>query len=70
MIKKSISKFADDIGLTQNEVKSAMIETGLYNKSGSPKSKFVKSGILTSDGDIRSPKKFEVIFNQKLDECL
>lgn len=70
MIKKSISKFADELGLTQNEVKSAMIETGLYNKSGSPKSKFVKSGILTSDGDIRSPKKFEKIFSQKLDECL
>lgn len=70
MIKKSISKFADDLGLKQTEVKSAMIETGLYNKSGSSKSKFVKSGILTSDGNIRSPKKFEVIFNEKLDECL
>ncbi len=68
MISKGFDKEANDLGLTPAELEDGLINAGMFNKSGTPKKKYVDDHTFTPEGDIRSPKQFEATYNDKLDE--
>jgi type III secretory pathway lipoprotein EscJ len=66
MVKKSFEKEAVDLRTTEVELTEVLKSVNMFNKSGSPKAKYVKAGIFTEDGDIRSPSTFEKCLYEKL----